>query len=37
MAHIWKYFFKKSGCTADSIAEIEKIINSKVNGYDKYC
>jgi|DEB0MinimDraft_4_1074332.scaffolds.fasta_scaffold85267_1 hypothetical protein len=34
---LWKLLFKKAGCTAESIAEIERQITADVNRYDKYC
>lgn len=37
MTSIWKFLFKKAGCTADSIAEIERQINADINRFDRYC
>ena len=29
--NLWKYFFKKAGCTPESIWEVEKLLNARVN------
>ena len=36
MTSLWKLFFRTAGCTPESIAEVERMIQAEINQFDRY-